>query len=179
MPPLQTTGICLRQWPFSETSQTVSLLTLDHGLVRGLAKGAHRVPGSFGGGFEPLTMGTLVFFHKSGRELETISEWQESKSWRTPRRNAPANRAALAMMDLAEKLYRGAEADQHAFWALHNGLEAMDMDAQAVAALRHAVRRDARRAPAETLGNRLGCKCDALFCIYKQAFRKKKSFGQT
>jgi len=127
MPPLQTTGICLRQWPFSETSQTVSLLTLDHGLVRGLAKGAHRVPGSFGGGFEPLTMGTLVFFHKAGRELETISEWQESKSWRTPRRNAPANRAALAMVDLAEKLNRGAEADQHAFWALHNGLESMDM----------------------------------------------------
>ncbi|MEO1598287.1 MAG: DNA repair protein RecO, partial [Planctomycetota bacterium] len=127
MPPLHTTGICLRQWPFSETSQTVSILTLDRGLVRGLAKGARRMPGSFGGGFEPLTMGTLIFFHKAGRELETLSEWQESKSWRTPRRNAQANRAALAMVDLAEKLNRGAEVEQDAFWALHNGLDAMEM----------------------------------------------------
>jgi len=72
-------------------------------------------------------MGTLVFFHKAGRELETLSEWQESKSWRTPRRNEQANRAALAMVDLAEKLNRGADVDQHAFWALHNGLEALEM----------------------------------------------------
>ena len=126
MPPLQTTGICLRQWPFSETSQTVSILTSDHGVVRGLAKGARRTPGSFGGGFEPLTLGTLVFFHKAGRELETLSEWHESKSWRSPRRNSAANRAALAMVDLTEKLNRGAEVDQRAFWALHDGLEALE-----------------------------------------------------
>ena len=126
MPPLQTIGICLRQWPFSETSQTVSILTPDHGVVRGLAKGAHRVPGSFGGGFEPLTMGSLVFFHKAGRELETLSEWQESKSWRAPRREPEANRAALAMVDLTERLNRNGEADKHAFSALHDGLDAIE-----------------------------------------------------
>ncbi len=67
-----------------------------------------------------------MFFHKAGRELETLSEWHESKSWRSPRRNSAANRAALAMVDLTEKLNRGAEVDQRAFWALHDGLEALE-----------------------------------------------------
>ena len=39
------------------------------------------------------------------------------------------------MVDLAEKLNRGAEADQHAYWALHSGLEAMEMGGLADEAL--------------------------------------------
>ena len=42
MPIIADTAICIRCWDFSETSQTVSLVTREHGVVRGLAKGAKR-----------------------------------------------------------------------------------------------------------------------------------------
>ena len=53
-------AVCLRCWDYSETSQTVSLLTREHGILRGLAKGAKRPKASFSGGFDPLTCGQLV-----------------------------------------------------------------------------------------------------------------------
>ena len=46
---LKDTAICIRRWDFSETSQTVSLLTREHGILRGLAKGAKREKGTFSG----------------------------------------------------------------------------------------------------------------------------------
>ncbi|HAC09503.1 MAG TPA: DNA repair protein RecO, partial [Phycisphaerales bacterium] len=52
MPTIRDEAVCVRHWDFSETSQTVSLFLRDHGLVRGLAKGARRERGSFSGGFD-------------------------------------------------------------------------------------------------------------------------------
>ena len=42
MQTIEDNAFCLRRWDFSETSQTASLLTRDHGVLRGLAKGAKR-----------------------------------------------------------------------------------------------------------------------------------------
>ena len=35
-------AICVRHWDWSETSQTVSILCREHGLVRAVVKGARR-----------------------------------------------------------------------------------------------------------------------------------------
>ena len=45
MPTITDNAICIRRWDYSETSQTVSLLLRNHGVIRGLVKGAKR-PGS-------------------------------------------------------------------------------------------------------------------------------------
>ena len=52
-------GVCIRQWDFSETSQTVSLFGRSLGVVRGLAKGARRERGAFDGGVDLLSRGEL------------------------------------------------------------------------------------------------------------------------
>ncbi|MBT8484774.1 MAG: DNA repair protein RecO [Phycisphaerales bacterium] len=100
MPPLTDQALCLRHWDFSETSQTVSLLTREHGVLRGLAKGARRERGRFSGGIEVLTRGQVVAFVKPGRELANLSEWHLEETFRALRERLTANRVGLLMADL-------------------------------------------------------------------------------
>ncbi len=100
MPTISDNAVCIRRWDFSETSQTVSLFTRQHGIIRGIAKGAKREKGSFSGGFDILTQGHLVAIIKPGRDLATLTEWDLQESNRHVRRNLSANRTALYMADL-------------------------------------------------------------------------------
>ncbi|MGB7159442.1 MAG: DNA repair protein RecO [Tepidisphaeraceae bacterium] len=71
--------ICLRKVAFSETSQILLLFARDHGLVRVIAKGAHRTTkagaSKFGGGIDLLDLAGAVFTHDPERELSTLTEW--------------------------------------------------------------------------------------------------------
>ena len=104
MPTLSDTAICLRRWDFSETSQTVSLLTRESGVLRGLAKGAKRERGPFSGGLDLLTRGQVVAIVKPSRELATITEWHLQETFRVLRVDLEANRAGLVMADLVHHL---------------------------------------------------------------------------
>jgi len=101
---LTDAAIVLRRWEYSESSQTVSALSREHGLVRGLAKGAIRPSGAFSGGFEPLTRGHLGWVVKAGRDLAILTEWMlEDVYWPT-RQDATASRAAIYAVDLTSRL---------------------------------------------------------------------------
>ena len=71
--------ICLRRVEFSETSQILHLFTRDHGLLRVIAKGAHRRTkagaSKFDGGVDLLDLGDAVFTHDLVRDLQTLTEW--------------------------------------------------------------------------------------------------------
>jgi DNA repair protein RecO len=100
VPAISDSAIVIRQWDFSETSQTVSMFTRDHGIIRGLAKGARREKGSFSGGLDVLTGGQVVAIVKPGRDLATLTAWQVQQMYPAVRTNLAANRAALYMADL-------------------------------------------------------------------------------
>ncbi len=97
-------AIVLRRWEYSETSQTVSALSREHGVVRGLAKGAIRPGSPFSGGFEPMTRGHLGWIVKSGRDLSILTEWMVDEVYWATRRRPDANRAALYAVDLAARI---------------------------------------------------------------------------
>jgi DNA repair protein RecO len=101
-------AICIRQWDFSETSQTVSLFGRDIGLFRALAKGSRRPKSRFSGGVDLLTMGDVVTIIKPGRELCTLTEWGLSQVWWRIRRDVHANRIAYFISDCASRML-----DQH------------------------------------------------------------------
>ena len=101
---LSDTAICMRCWDYSETSQTVSLLTKEHGLIRGIAKGSKRNNGSFSGGFDPLTRGNIVARLKESSDLATLTEWQLEHVWWTIRKSLPVNRASIYMADLVGRM---------------------------------------------------------------------------
>src|SRR6187397_1062720 len=93
-------AVCIRRWDYSETSQTVSLFTAGHGIIRGLAKGAKREKGKFSGGIDLLSRGQVVAIVKTGRELSTLTEWDLLQTYWPLRENLAANRAGHYMADL-------------------------------------------------------------------------------
>jgi DNA repair protein RecO (recombination protein O) len=76
---VQDRCICLRKVEFSETSQILTLFAREHGLLRVIAKGAHRRTkvgaSKFGGGLDLLDVGDAVFTHAPDRELPPLTEW--------------------------------------------------------------------------------------------------------
>ncbi|MEC9234406.1 MAG: DNA repair protein RecO, partial [Planctomycetota bacterium] len=104
MATIKDQALCIRQWDFSETSQTVSLLGRETGLFRAIAKGSRRPKSSFSGGIDLLTRGDVVAIIKPGRELATLTEWGLSRVWWRIRRDVHANRVAYFMSDCASRM---------------------------------------------------------------------------
>src|SRR5690349_9300223 len=79
MPLVRDRCICLRKFEYSETSQILTLFSRDYGLLRAIAKGAHRVTkagaSKFGGGIDLLDVGDAVFTHSPEKDLATLTEW--------------------------------------------------------------------------------------------------------
>lgn len=71
--------ICLRKTEYSETSQILSLLGRSAGIIRVIAKGAHRRTkagaSKFDGGIDLLDVGDAVFTHAAEKQLGTLTEW--------------------------------------------------------------------------------------------------------
>jgi DNA repair protein RecO (recombination protein O) len=83
--------ICLRKFEYSETSQILTLFGRAHGVVRVIAKGAHRTTkagaSKFGGGIDLLDVGEAVFMVQAERDLGTLTEWNLREGHPDLRRN--------------------------------------------------------------------------------------------
>jgi DNA repair protein RecO (recombination protein O) len=99
---LKDEGICVRHWDWSETSQTVSVFTRTHGIVRGVAKGAKRERSSFSGGFELATRGELVAIvkqHDTDHALANLTAWDLLETFPGSKTTLTAFNVAMAMLD--------------------------------------------------------------------------------
>src|SRR5436853_7522698 len=71
--------ICLRKTEYSETSQILTLFARNHGLIKVIAKGAHRTTkagaSKFGGGIDLLDLAHALFTDRTDRDLSTLTEW--------------------------------------------------------------------------------------------------------
>ena len=72
MPVIETESIVLKSYNLSEADRIVVFFTRDHGVVRGVAKGAKRLKSRFGSGLELFSTVNLAFFQKEDRELVSI-----------------------------------------------------------------------------------------------------------
>jgi DNA repair protein RecO (recombination protein O) len=108
-------ALVLRCTDWSETSQLVTLLCKDRGVVRGLAKGSKRLSPSstqkFSGGFELLTGGELMASLKAGEGLATLTEWNLQQTFRHFRTDLAAQKLGLYAGELTQALL--AENDPH------------------------------------------------------------------
>ena len=73
--------LCLRKTEYSETSQILTLLSRNHGLLRVIAKGAHRTTkagaSKFGGGIDLLDLADVEHAAELGYAVKLIaSAWQ-------------------------------------------------------------------------------------------------------
>jgi DNA repair protein RecO (recombination protein O) len=77
---LVTEAIVLHAFDYLESSRIVRLLTRDGGLRSGLAKGARKSQRRFGGGLDLFAQATAFLHLKPGRELDTLSAFEDARS---------------------------------------------------------------------------------------------------
>jgi DNA repair protein RecO (recombination protein O) len=78
---IETEGLVLRSFGLSEADKIVVFLTREHGLVRGVAKGAKRLKSRFGGSLEPFSIVNLTYYQKEDRELVSIKQSEIIRSF--------------------------------------------------------------------------------------------------
>jgi DNA repair protein RecO (recombination protein O) len=69
---IETESLVLKSYNLAEADKIVVLLTHDHGVVRGVAKGAKRLKSRFGSGLEPFSVVQSTYFQKEAVELVSI-----------------------------------------------------------------------------------------------------------
>ena len=74
MPLVETESLVIKSYNLAEADKIVVLLTHDHGIVRGVAKGANRLKSKFGSGLEPFSVVRVEYFEKEGAELVSIQK---------------------------------------------------------------------------------------------------------
>lgn len=104
-------ALCIRHWDWSETSQTVSLFSRNHGIIRGIAKGAKRERSPFSGGVELLTLGEVVAIVRPNGTLATITAWDLREAYPDVRRSLRAFYVGSYLIDLVH--HAVTDADPH------------------------------------------------------------------
>lgn len=74
MPLIETESLIIKSYNLAEADRIVVLLTHDHGVVRGVAKGAKRLKSKFGSGLEPFSVVQATYFQKDSSELVSIQK---------------------------------------------------------------------------------------------------------
>jgi len=121
-------AICLRHREWSETSQTVTLLTRAHGLVHGLAKGSLREKAPFSGGFELLQLGELGFINKPDRDLLLLTEWDLIDPFSALRTEYRSATVAMFTGELAASLLAPLDPHPRVFAAFREMLAGLSAD---------------------------------------------------
>jgi DNA repair protein RecO (recombination protein O) len=115
MPLVTDRSICLRKTEYSETSQILTLFSREYGLLRVIAKGAHRRTkagaSKFDGGLDLLDIGNAVFTHDLARELSTLCEWGLREGHLALRKNLRGIYLGLYAAELVSRLIE--EHDPH------------------------------------------------------------------
>lgn len=93
-------GLCVRQWDWSETSQTVSLFGRETGLIRALAKGSRRENASFSGGLDVVTRGEFEAITKPAGQLATLTSWDLVETFPRVRRSLRPFGASMVVMEV-------------------------------------------------------------------------------
>ena len=108
-------AICLRKTEYSETSQILAIFCRTYGVVRLIAKGAHRTTkagaSKFDGGIDFLDMGEAGFSHDPARDLPPLTDWHLTEGHQGLRKNLRAIYLGLYAGELVSRLIE--EHDPH------------------------------------------------------------------
>ena len=74
MPLVETESLVIKSYNLGDADRIVVFLTRDHGVVRGVAKGAKRLKSKFGSGLEPFSIVRAEYFEKESVELVSIQK---------------------------------------------------------------------------------------------------------
>lgn len=109
MPLIEDRAICVRRYEYSETSQILALFTREHGLIRAIARGAHRTTkagaSKFDGGVDLLDEGFALFTDRLDKDLVTLAEWKVDDGHRAVRSSQRALHLALYLAEIVGSVF--------------------------------------------------------------------------
>jgi DNA repair protein RecO len=120
MVPEKTRAVVLKSSAFGETSAVVTLLTRDHGKLRGLAKGAWRPKAGFDAALDLLSSCEVVVLRKSSGGLHLVTEASLERRFRVA--SLEAFHAALHLAEVADGLTAEDDPQPEAFDAIHDAI---------------------------------------------------------
>lgn len=71
---VETDAIILRSYDLNDADRIAVAITRDHGVIRGVAKGAKRLKSKFGSGLEPFSVVRLHYYRKESVDLVSINK---------------------------------------------------------------------------------------------------------
>lgn len=115
----------LRSIEYGETSRIVTLYTRDRGKITVMARGARAAKSRFGAALQPMSYVQVVFYHKPGRELQTLSEAAHVRAFNDIGRSLEKMAVGFRIVDIAASLLEE-ERSPHIFGLLVGALEALN-----------------------------------------------------
>lgn len=125
MPITKDDAVCIRHWDWSETSQTVSLFSREHGVVRCVAKGSRREKSDYSGGLELATRGEMAASIKREGQLSNLTAWDLQEVFPEIRSSLSAFTHAMAMLDAVHHCLEPLDPHPGLFDALVRGLRSL------------------------------------------------------
>jgi DNA repair protein RecO (recombination protein O) len=135
MPLYDSEAIVLRTYPLGDADRLVSLLTRDHGRLRGVAQGARRPKSRFGAALEPLTYLRVWFYERETRDLVRIRQCEILESFLDVHQDYRSSLAMSLAAEITEAILPEREAQDAAFRLLLHVLRGIRQSRQASLAL--------------------------------------------
>jgi DNA repair protein RecO (recombination protein O) len=122
---VSTPAVLLRSHPYSESSRVLRFFTRDGGLVGVMARGIRKSMARDGYGLESFATGTLTFYMRSTRDLQTFKDFATHK----PRRGLATSPLRLGGASIVAELvlrHAGEEANPTLFEAVEEALDRVE-----------------------------------------------------
>lgn len=118
-------AVVLRSWKLGEADRIISLHTLDHGKVRGVAKGVRRTKSKFGARLEPLSHIEVQLYRGRG-DLDTITQVESIDRFVSLRDDPDRFARGEAMLEAVDQVAQDREPDRGLHRMLVGALRTLD-----------------------------------------------------
>ncbi|MFZ5862452.1 MAG: DNA repair protein RecO [Nitrospirota bacterium] len=123
---LDSQAIVLAGQKLGESDTVVTLLTLERGLLKGVAKGARRMKSRFGGAIQPFTYGQAVLFERRATGLRSLNHFDPIHSFQRLREEFDRLSDAAVLANAARRLLPEDQPAPDAFAVLLKALRSLE-----------------------------------------------------
>jgi DNA repair protein RecO (recombination protein O) len=123
---LDSQAIVLAGQKLGESDTVVTLLTLERGLLKGVAKGARRMKSRFGGAIQPFTYGHAILFERRAAGLRSLNHFDSIHSFQRLREEFDRLSDAAVLANAARRLLPEDQPAPDAFAVLLKALRSLE-----------------------------------------------------
>ena len=121
-------AIVLAGQKLGEADTLITFLTLERGVLKGVAKGARRMKSRFGGAIQPFTYGHAILFERRATGLRNVNHFDSIHSFQRLRDDLDALTNAAVMANATRRLLPEEQPARDAFALLLKALRALEAE---------------------------------------------------